>query len=413
MQNLTTTAGAPAASATHAPSATLIAVAKSASGCACASTTEVNEGSCAPNAGSFPRFFAGQLVQPSDLTAIEQRVFFHERLRARHLYGWGVACGFRVFIEGNAAKQSSSAPVPGTLNAAGVQETALVADTYAERTGTASATTLITGATVRVESGYAIDRYGRDVCMPANTKLSLQTLFDDRQSRITKAMGDPWCVVPGCQPTPPTHFCLAVRYKECPQNPVPSYAQQCGTPATVCEYSSIREDVEFRLFGDNEFPGTATRSPLEQWCGVPPRSRTLAAIFARLMAYPDDALNATVPAYDALTVNVENVGLEREALAKEGPVCDDLLHLARGCGPCVDSPWIPIACFTRDGDAVTAADCSVRRVLYGIQELETLIVRLFCRIVDQERTVASAPQSGETSPTLAQSSPQNTLNLLQ
>ena len=69
------------------------------SGCNCSSDThEVDAGLCPIPTLQFPRFFAGQLVQPADLTAIEQRIFSHEQLRARHTIGWGVSCRQPEFI---------------------------------------------------------------------------------------------------------------------------------------------------------------------------------------------------------------------------------------------------------------------------------------------------------------------------
>jgi hypothetical protein len=356
---------------------TLLRVANAPSaGCGCSSGSEVDAGSCAATTGSFPRFFAGQLVQPDDLTAIEQRIFFHEQLRARHLIGWGVSCGYRVAFDGTAAQQGQRGePLSYQGGAAAGYEANTV--------------------TLRVESGYALDRYGRDVYMPANYSVALQKLLDERTARIQKAMGDPWCVVPGCQPTPATTFCLAVRYKECPDKPVPSYAQQCGTPKTLCEYSRITECVEFRVFGDDELaalPVTKSASNIS-WCSIPARSRELVLLFAEALSFPDrtcSSLSGVVRTQDTTqsgtTTNYASLtrALDPEAEYKtdDSATCDDLLHLPRACDPCVDSPWIPLACFTLEQGVVSAPDCSVRRILYSLQEVETLSVRLFCALLE-------------------------------
>jgi hypothetical protein len=333
----------------------LIAVGNSpACGCGCGGNRpEQNAGQCPIPQPEFPRFFAGQLVQPDDLGGVEQRVFTHEQLRARHLIGWGISCGFRVGIDGTHVN---------------------------EKTGIE-----LSGATLSVEHGYGIDRYGRDVYLAKDRSFSLEQLFAEREARIKKAMADPWCSIPGCQPTPPTHYCIAVRYKECDDKLVPSYAQQCGTPKTVCEASRIREDVEIRLFGDNEFPELPLEREAQQWCGLPPADQALARIFTDAMTIPhgatDVASSATWKAYSTLAGNVAAGAAANAAAAQRGGNCEDLMHLPRGCAPCVDWPWIPLACFTLTGTTIGGLDCRVRRTLYSLQELEALVVRMFCLLV--------------------------------
>jgi len=330
---------------------------KSGCGCPACTSAEQDNGQCPIAQPEFPNFFAGQLVQPADLSGIEKRVFTHEQLRARHTIGWGIACGFRVGLD----------PAAGAANV----------------TAVATTTIPIAGATLRVEGGYGIDRFGRDVYMADNRSMLLQTLFDERDARIQKAMGDPWCSVPGCQPTPPTHYCIAIRYKECPDKPVPSYAQQCGTPKTVCEPSRIREDVEIRLFGDNEFPPLPTMLDLQSWCAAPSNELNMVQTFLGLLQIPHgttDVASTTVPlAYTTLANAVAGTLAAGAFIQREN--CEDLLHLPRPCEPCVAWPWIPIACFTRDGDNVTPPDCRVRRAIYSLQELEALVVRMFCLLI--------------------------------
>ena len=336
--------------------------------CGCAGNTpEMDAGLCPISCLTFPRFFAGELVQPADLNAILARVFSHEQLRARHTIGWGVGCGLRVAIDGEADQQTGA--------------------------------TLVAGATLRVEAGYGIDRYGRDVYMAADYSTLLAQLFSERQARITKAMGDPWCAVPGCQPTPPTHFCIAVRYKECLSSPVASYAQQCGTPKTICEYSRVSECVEVRLFGDNEFPQIPSQTDALTWCGLPAADAVLARIWNLITQIPHGATDvaSTVAAgasasdapsdvYQALATRVG------EAREQESASCTDLLHLARACDPCIPCwPWIPLACFTSDGRTVSAPDCRVRRTIYSLQEIEAAVVRILCIILELVRDRQPAP----------------------
>jgi len=325
-------------------------------GCGCGDGKEQNAGQCPVKQPEFPNFFAGQLVQPADLSAIEKRVFTHEQLRARHTIGWGIACGFRVGLD-------AAANPNNPYNA------------YAQ-----VETLPLKCATLGVEGGYGIDRFGRDVYLAENRTYSLETLFAEREARIKQAMGDPWCAIPGCQPTPPTHFCIAVRYKECPDKMVPSYAQQCGTPKTVCEPSRVREDIEIRLFGDNEFPDIpplpANRGT---WCGLPRDEQTLADLFVKMLDISSGSTDvAPSDAWQAFPTLAANVSNTTEAN------CEDLLHLPRACEPCMDWPWIPLACFTRDGESVTPPDCRVRRTIYSLQELEALVVRVFCSLVHRE-----------------------------
>ena len=361
-----------------APAARLVHLASPTStGCGCNDGKEHDCGLCPMTQLEFPNFFAGQLVQPDDLTAIERRVFSHEQLRARHTIGWGIACGFRVGLD-----PAADPNVPGGM----------AKSPYID-----IQTIPVKGSTLRIESGYGIDRFGRDVYLADDRTYALEALFAERDARVSKAMADPWCAIPGCQPTPPTHYCIAVRYKECPDKMVPSYAQQCGTPKTVCEPSRIREDIEIRVFGDNEFPDIPQQT-LDggTWCGLPREEQTMAAIFTRMLEIPigttDVASSATWSAYSTLSAKVSNttgtVAAPTESVATSGS-CEDLLHLPRACEPCLDWPWIPLACFTRDGENVTPPDCRVRRTIYSLQQLEALVVRIFCQLfnrTDEMRT---------------------------
>jgi hypothetical protein len=356
----------PAGVAANARLVQLAPATSSGCGCGCGDAAEVDAGLCPIPVLEFPRFFAGQLVQPADLTAIEQRVFSHEQLRARHTIGWGVACGFRVAIDGERTDAQ--------------QQPADTAQAY-EGNGI-----LLKGATLRVEGGYAIDRYGRDVYMADDYSVSLETLFAERQARITKAMGDPWCAIPGCQPEPATHYCIAVRYKESPAAPVPSYAQQCGTPKTICEYSRIRECVEIRIFGDNEFPAIpVTGRQTTSWCGLPEADLRLAEMWNAIIQIPHGATDvASTLAAGSGSAPVSELYTSLAGYvsgsADEKASCVDLLHMARACDPCLAWPWIPLACFSSNGREVSAPDCRVRRTIYSLQEIEAAVVRIFCAL---------------------------------
>jgi hypothetical protein len=334
----------------------LASLAQGACNCGCGDQQEVDAGLCPIPVLEFPRFFAGQLVQPSDLTGIEQRIFSHEQLRARHTIGWGIGCGFRVAIDGQPAQN----PLAG--------ETGI----------------LLKGATLRVEAGYGIDRYGRDVYMAKNYTNSLETLFAERAARIEKALGDPWCAIPGCQPKTPTHYCVAVRYKECLANPAPSYAQQCGTPKTICEYSRVEECVEIRLFGEDEFPEIPAPTAAKGWCGLPAADHELADLWDILTSIPHgktDVASAPSLPLESYAWLAERVATF-EARERDRGSCDDLLHAPRPCDPCMSWPWIPLACFISDGTTITQLDCRVRRTIYSLQEITAAMVHLMCIIED-------------------------------
>jgi hypothetical protein len=329
--------------------------------CGCGATPEVDAGLCPLPQICFPRFFPGQLVQPDDLQGIEQLFFTHAQLRARYLIGWGIACGFRVGID--AATPTPTGAVP------------------------------VKGASVRVECGYGIDHYGRDVRMVSNVVLSLEQLLAERAARIQQAMGDPWCTIPGCQPQPVTHYCLAVRYKECLDKPVPSYTKQCGPPKTVCDYSRVCESVEIRLFGEGELPPDTPPAvtPTQAWCGVQPpaagapvaSAASLSMVGARAQAALAisglaGAMNAP-PAAPAAARAARAAAAAPAAAIVDGPNCVSSFNSAAiPCQPCVDNPWLTLACFDIEQGYVLNLDCSVRRTIWSMAEMQDLLAVLLC-----------------------------------
>ena len=309
--------------------------------CTCENTAESDAGLCPLPQTCFPRFFPGQLVQPDDLTGIEQLFFSHEQLRGRELIGWGIVCGFRIGIDGQLQYKDAS-------NVTGVQ---------------------LSGSSLRVEAGYGIDHYGRDVRMVNDATFSIEQLLADREARIKAAMGDPWCTIPGCQPQKVMHYCIAVRYRECLDKPVPSYSKQCGTPKTICDYSRICESVEIRLFGDGELPPHTTPTPRDSqtWCTFS------AGTIAPGEAGPPDT-----------TLSKANVALESLGLAPAPAAEQNCFHtfnsLPFPCAPCLDNPWLKLACFDLQDGIISNLDCTARRAIWSMAELQKIVIFLFCNI---------------------------------
>jgi len=326
--------------------------------CTCNNTAEVDAGLCPMPPICFPRFFPGQLVQPDDLQGIEQLFFDHQQLRGRYLVGWGIACGFRVGIDGTV-------------------------ETPDPRQGRGTAGILLRGAKLRVESGYGIDHYGRDVRMVDDTSILIENLLADREARIKAAMSDPWCTIPGCQPQPVTHYCVAVRYKECLDKPVPSYAKQCGPPKTICDYSRVCESVEIRLFGKGELPSDTPLRSLDQqsWCDKAAAANAGGRVPVESKA--ELAMEAT--GFDKVVQNID-AGTTTKAMIAETstktPGCVKALNaLTQPCAPCVDNPWLTLACFDVQDGIISNLDCSVRRTIWSMAELQDALTMLLCYIL--------------------------------
>lgn len=124
-----------------------------------------------------PRFFAGQLLTDSELTALTSYVVDKQRLHNVHLHGWGVVCGLQVECDGCG---------PGVL----------------------------------VRPGYAIDPCGYDIVVPAASGVDVLGLIQQCQTASTRLDCDPPRLpsATGC-PDEQT-WCLYVRYLEQDARPV-------------------------------------------------------------------------------------------------------------------------------------------------------------------------------------------------
>jgi hypothetical protein len=160
-----------------------------------------------------PRYFARQLVTPTELNL--EGGYFLDRLRRhnRMLHGWGVVCGALV------------CQVP-------------TAD------GTAAQPWK-----VRIRPGYLIDGFGNEVM------IGCERIVDVRTRGVTVGcadppgeLDDPWChdVRTGNGGGP---VWVAVCHKECLVRPVRIQPAGCGCDDAGCEYSRWQDGYEVRLLG--------------------------------------------------------------------------------------------------------------------------------------------------------------------
>ena len=164
------TAGSSRVNATSAPSSGATKPSAHAAGCVCPVCTGLQ---------TFvrPRFFAGQLLTDSELTALTTYVVDKQRLHNVYLHGWGVACGLQVECDGCG---------PGVL----------------------------------VRPGYAIDPCGYDIVAPAPVSVDVISLIQQCQvvGRATNCDPPSYPQATGCEDE--QTWCLTVRYKEQDSRPV-------------------------------------------------------------------------------------------------------------------------------------------------------------------------------------------------
>jgi hypothetical protein len=124
-----------------------------------------------------PRFFAGQLLTDSELTALTTYVVDKQRLHNVYMHGWGVACGFQVECDGCG---------PGVL----------------------------------VRPGYAIDPCGYDIVAPEAVSVDVISLIQQCQVANRTMNCDPpsYPQATGCEDE--QTWCLTVRYLEQDSRPV-------------------------------------------------------------------------------------------------------------------------------------------------------------------------------------------------
>jgi hypothetical protein len=158
------------------------------------------------------RFFARQLVGPTDLT--QDQLYFREKLKRhnRMLHGWGVVCGACVG-RGKAA------------------------------------------CDVVVYAGYVLGPYGDEIVIPSDITVDLCKLGVGEQIGCCDGDLDPWCGDTQQRCAEGTVY-LAVRYEECLTKPVRAVTGNCGCGCddAACEYSRIRDGYAFKVL--RELPDT-------------------------------------------------------------------------------------------------------------------------------------------------------------
>ncbi|GGK63514.1 hypothetical protein GCM10011509_09900 [Ornithinimicrobium pekingense] len=153
-------------------------------------------------ASERPRWFAGQLVGPSDLEALQQWVIGRNRRHNRMLHGWGVACGLTV---------------TQTLDQQGAAQP----------------------WSVTVGEGYALSGCGDEVCVPGPVRIDIRQPRPDGVDGCAPPV-DPWCAPVRQRRDPERTYYLAVRYAEEQRRPVRT-ACDCGCDDNPCEYSRVGE----------------------------------------------------------------------------------------------------------------------------------------------------------------------------
>ena len=158
-----------------------------------------------------PRYFARQLVTPTELNL--EAEYFLDRLRRhnRMLHGWGTVCGTQV------------CRVP-TADGSGAEPWK-----------------------VKIKPGYLIDGYGNEIAIDA------ERVVDLRSTSVTVPCGapagevsDPWCSDVMIDRQGGTVW-VAVCHKECLVRPVRTQPTGCGCDDTSCEYSRYQDGYEVRL----------------------------------------------------------------------------------------------------------------------------------------------------------------------
>lgn len=92
---------------------------------------------------------------------------------------------------------------------------------------------------LRVKRGAALDPCGHELVVNADQCIDVAAWFQKHQSELQWTAGDHTLTV-------------AICYRECPSNPMPSPRDPCGCDSGGCEFGRVREGFELKLLTDKE-----------------------------------------------------------------------------------------------------------------------------------------------------------------
>ncbi|HYO92363.1 MAG TPA: DUF2793 domain-containing protein, partial [Pyrinomonadaceae bacterium] len=195
------------------------------------------------------RYFAGKLMTARDFNQEQSYLNGKRWLINRLLFGSGIACGLEV--------TGSSLPREVTL-----------------------------------KPGVAIDACGREIVVPLEAKLDLNTME----------------IMPPVSPATTKDVRLCIVYRECPQDPIPS--MKSSACDEICDFNRTREGYTFKILPPRPAPPAADPSFCEQWMNerkytgqnANVRVERLAPLWVRENSAFEVAVKVT-----ALTDNVANV----------------------------------------------------------------------------------------------------------
>src|SRR6266850_153204 len=173
------------------------------------SMTMTQKNSCETGFLERPRYFARQLLTPTEMTL--EQTYFRDKLRRhnRLMHGWGVVCGAVVCI---VPRADGNGPEPWK---------------------------------VKITPGYVLGPYGDEIVIDKTRIIDLRTpgaTCTTGENPVEQI--DPWCSQVWVERKPGPLY-VAVKYREATCRPVRVQPNGCGCDDSQCEYSRIRDGYEF------------------------------------------------------------------------------------------------------------------------------------------------------------------------
>jgi len=157
------------------------------------------------------RYFFGQRLGVVDFHDEQAYHTGKMRFHNRHLHGAGVLCG--LLVSRFVFPQGAPPNTPTTV--------------------------------LRVSKGAALDACGREIVVGADQCIDVNAWYQLNKNREEVKS---W-TVPGTFP-----LCVALRYRECPSDPMAAPRDPCGCEASGCEFGRVRESFELALLTEAEQP---------------------------------------------------------------------------------------------------------------------------------------------------------------